>query len=354
MTQETQQIAVLPKGSPEVLAAGRVYDPEAIERRRLIYMGMLEQILELGDTAIPAGYDHQDKERRRLQVISAINYGAEVGLAPYNAIRAVYFPNGRPALHSDGPGTVAEASGQLEESWQDILVHAQIKAIADGGPVLGMFPEKLRAPLQFWALGMMSRAVEDRNYRCAVALAWRRGRAIPNIRWFDTIWAATSGLLDKRPRGKDGPWQLYTDRMLRARATTYALRDTIPEAFQGMYLEDEMAEIVARERGELGAAAPPSDGLKAVIDAAAAPVAEDEVIRKNQIRARVRALLAKKFAGGARGQAVQVAMVELGLVGDPDNLTANQWDALGSFLDEMSPQDRRLKVAGSEGDPPAA
>ena len=138
MTEKTQEIAVLPKGSAEVLAAGRVYDPDAIERRRVLYMSMLEQILELGDTAIPAGYDHRDQAKRRLQVISAINYGAEIGLAPYNALRCVYFVNGRPSLHTDGPGTVAEASGQLEESWQDLLVYAQIKAIADGGPVLEM------------------------------------------------------------------------------------------------------------------------------------------------------------------------------------------------------------------------
>ncbi len=353
MTEKTQEIAVLPKGSAEVLAAGRVYDPDAIERRRVLYMSMLEQILELGDTAIPAGYDHRDQAKRRLQVISAINYGAEIGLAPYNALRCVYFVNGRPSLHTDGPGTVAEASGQLEESWQDLLVYAQIKAIADGGPVLEMFPPKLRAPLQFWAIGMMSRAIEDRNYRCAVALAWRRGRSIPIVRWFDTIWASQSNLLDKRPGGKDGPWQLYTDRMLRARATTYALRDAIPEAFQGMYLEDELQEIMARERGELGAAAPPSDGLKAVIEAASAPVSEDEVIRKNQIRARVRAMLTKKFPAQARGLAVQVAMRELGHEGDPDNLTANQWDSLGAFLDEMSPQDRRLKDTSGEGDPPS-
>lgn len=342
-----QEIAVLPKGSPELLESRRIFDPEVIERRRVLYMSMLDQILELGDTAIPAGYD-KDYDKRRLQVISAINYGAECGLAPYNALRCVYFVNARPSLHSDGPGAVAEASGQLEENWVQVLVYGQIKALAEGGPVLAMFPEKLRAPLQFWAIGMMSRATDDRNYLCAVAVAWRRGRAIPMIGWFDTIWANEAGLFDK----KGGiTWKLYTPRMLKARAQIYALRDAVPEAFQGMYLDDEIRDI-ERERGEGGKAANEEAVLR-VVDAVSKPVQEDEKVFREQAKARTRALLAQKFPAHLRAPAMALARAELGHA-DTETMTAAQWRGVYDFLNELSPKDRRLLPPETQGDPPAA
>ncbi len=66
--------------------------------------------------------------------------------------------------------------------------------------------------------------------------------------------AKRAGLWDKRGRnGAPGPWQQYPDRMLQARARTFALRDVFPDVLMGLSASvEELQDIPAEDAGAEG------------------------------------------------------------------------------------------------------
>lgn len=339
---ETQAIAKV--GEVEVLARVDM-TPEAIERRRELYVAKLDEIKGLDSIVIPRGYSKKDDERLA-QVRAALNFGAELGLAPYAALRCLFPVNGLLSLHSDGPGAVCEARGIIQEFWSAVVGFTQVKAMAEGSDVLRMFPETWRAPLQFEAMSIMDRAENNREWRVAIAMAWRKGRSMPIIRSFDTTDALKAHLLDKRGyNGSETTWQTFTGRMLLARAETFAYRDAFPEAFQGLPSADEAAQITAQDKPGDATEIKPG-GAADVLDAAIAAQTESAKIAAEQKRAQVMAFAAKKFGGETYAAAIKLAV---GVVfgGDKSNLTSDEWTSVGRELENLDQRDARLKKAGA-------
>jgi hypothetical protein len=133
-------------------------------------------------------------------VWAAIQLGAEVGLSPMSAVQHVAIINGRPGMFGPAMLAVVERSGLL----------ADIQETTEG----------------------------EGDGRAAVCIVTRIGRK-PRASKFSVADAKRAKLW-----GKGGPWSEYPDRMLLARARTFALRDVFPDVLLGLSASvEELQEI---------------------------------------------------------------------------------------------------------------
>jgi hypothetical protein len=131
-------------------------------------------------------------------IIVAIQWGAELGLAPMQAMQSIAVINGRPSIWGDTPLALVRASGLLDAIQEDI---------------------------------------RDDGATCTVK---RRG-AVPISRTFTVDDAKLAGLWGKRGReGGPTPWVTYPKRMLQLRARAFALRDEFTDVLRGMPIGEEM------------------------------------------------------------------------------------------------------------------
>lgn len=151
-------------------------------------------------------------------ILVAIQWGAEVGLGPLQALNGISVINGKPAL------------------WGDAAL-----ALVRGHPLCSGIRE-----------GVAGEG-EARHGWCEIA---RKGED-PQRRTFSVADAKKAGLW-----GKSGPWTQYPDRMLQMRARGFAIRDVFPDALRGVITAEEAQDMPA-------APLPPARGP--VMDAAPAP-----------------------------------------------------------------------------------
>jgi len=135
-------------------------------------------------------------------VFTAMQLGGEIGLSPMTAVRSIAVINGLPGLYGPAMLGVVEASGKLAD-------------IDEGVEGQGL----------------------DRFAWCTVQRVGRKPRTFK----FSMLDAKQANLIGKR-----GPWTEYPDRMLLARARTFALRDIFPDVLLGLsYSVEELADIPA-------------------------------------------------------------------------------------------------------------
>lgn len=165
------------------------------------------------------------------QVMVAIMAGAELGLAPFQALQSFAIVNNRPTLWGDGLMAVARAQGIKAQEWIDgegdaAVAHCEVTRPDTGETIARSF------------------SVSD---------------------------AKKAGLWNKQ-----GPWQQYPKRMLQMRARAWALRDGCADMLRGFQVREEVedyqnvtARAVPAERPNLAArlAVPndaPREGFSAV------------------------------------------------------------------------------------------
>lgn len=129
-------------------------------------------------------------------IVAAIQYGAEVGLAPMQSLTKIAVINGRPAIFGDA----LLALCQKHPLWEG---HIETSGHSD--------------QFGYWA-------------KCEVR---RRGND-PHIAVFTEAMAKQAGLW-----GKTGPWTQYPQRMLQMRARSWALRNSFPDAIGGLIPVEE-------------------------------------------------------------------------------------------------------------------
>ena len=134
-------------------------------------------------------------------VLVAIQMGAELGLAPMQAIQNIAVINGRPSL------------------WGDAML-----AVVMAHPAFGSFEEM-----------SMEEIGKAQGATCVLT---RKGRA-PHTSTFSVDDAKTAGLW-----GKGGPWKNYPNRMLMLRARAFACRNVFPDALRGIQSAEEVTDIV--------------------------------------------------------------------------------------------------------------
>ena len=140
-------------------------------------------------------------------VLVAVQYGAELGLAPMQALQNISVINGKPSV------------------WGDALL-----AIVRGSQLCEDVAERIEG---------------DGDNAVAICVAKRRG-ASPVEGRFSVADAKKAQLW-----GKQGPWMQYPKRMLQMRARGFALRDAFPDLLRGIITAEEALDH-------------PAEGLKIV------------------------------------------------------------------------------------------
>ncbi len=130
----------------------------------------------------------------------AIQLGAEIGLPPMASVQSIYVINNRPAMYAEAALAVVEKCGLLED-----------------------FDEKIEG------------AGENRKAVCTVK---RKGRKSYTVE-FSIADARKAGLFAKN----ESNWHKYPDRMLRARALGFALKDRFKDALMGLSIAEEIQDI---------------------------------------------------------------------------------------------------------------
>lgn len=140
---------------------------------------------------VPKAYQGKPED-----IMVAVQWGFEIGLAPLQALQNISVINGKPSVYGDAAMALVQASQVCEG------IDESIEGEGTPNPV-------------------------------AVCIARRKGRN-PVIVRFSVEDAKRAGLW-----GKQGPWTAYPKRMLQMRARGFALRDAFPDVLKGLITAEE-------------------------------------------------------------------------------------------------------------------
>lgn len=153
-----------------------------------------EQALTFSDYLADSDLVPKDFKGKPGNCLIAIQWGAELGLKPMQAMQNLAIINGRPSL------------------WGDAVI-----ALVRSSPLCEFVSE-----------------TDDGN--TATCRVKRRGEAEQH-RTFSTEDAKVAGLF-----GKAGPWTQYPNRMRQMRARAFALRDVFPDVLRGLPVAEEVMD----------------------------------------------------------------------------------------------------------------
>ena len=146
-------------------------------------------------------------------VFLIVTFGAELGLAPMQALQSIYTVNGRQSLYGDA-----------------------LLAVVMGSPAYVDHDEYFEVNGQQVA-GLVAADYQS-DETTAICTFVRAGKATPVTRRFSIGQARKAKLL-----GKSGPWTEYPDRMLQMRARAFAARDAFPDILRGISSAEEMRDL---------------------------------------------------------------------------------------------------------------
>lgn len=155
----------------------------------------LDEAFRLADMLADSELVPKDFKGKPGNCMIAIQWGAEIGLKPLQALQNLAVINGRPCL------------------WGDALI-----ALVRNSPLCEYIIESVDAQ------------------GTAVCQVKRRGEP-EQVRTFSQLDAKTAGLL-----GKQGPWQTNPQRMKQMRARAFALRDVFPDVLKGISVAEEVLD----------------------------------------------------------------------------------------------------------------
>lgn len=166
--------------------------------------GTMAEAMQLAEMLAGSTLVPKDYQRNPSNIMVAIIWGSEIGLAPLQALQNVSVINGRPSIWGDA--ALALVRG-----------HPACVSVREGVDGEG----------------------DARTGWCEVT---RRGEE-PQRRTFSVDDAKKAGLW-----GKQGPWQQYPARMLQLRARGFALRDVFPDALRGVITTEEARDTPPEPR----------------------------------------------------------------------------------------------------------
>ena len=171
---------------------------------------------------VPRQYQNKPED-----IMVAVQWGYEIGLAPLQALQNISVINGKPSVYGDAALALVQASSVcegVEEYFEN----------------------------------------EETSAMVAVCVCKRAGRKPVTVR-FSVEDAKRAGLWNKQ-----GPWQQYPKRMLQMRARGFALRDAFPDVLKGLITAEEAqdfptqakditpaAQVITVSNNPLDAIAPP-------------------------------------------------------------------------------------------------
>lgn len=177
--------------SIQVLPTAQTSAPQT---QRSLELNTLAEVMNFADLVSKSELAPKDYIGRPANVVVAIQFGKELGVAPLQALQGIAVINGRPGVWGD-------------LMWALVTTHPQFED-----------------------------AIEEANEKQATVTLKRRGRT-PVTVTFTQADAVRAGLW-----GKDGPWSKYPKRQMLWRARTFAARDLFPDALKGLVSVEEIMD----------------------------------------------------------------------------------------------------------------
>lgn len=167
------------------------------DKRQSLTPRNLGEAMELAKVMANSDIVPNEFRKKPENILIAIQLGAEVGLAPMQALQNIYVVNGKPSMWGDAVLGLIKGSGLLED-----------------------FEETF-----------------DEKAQRATCRSRRKDNKTDVIRTFSMEDAKKSGLW-----GKQGPWTNYPNRMLQMRARSWNLRDNFPDVLKGLNVREEVQD----------------------------------------------------------------------------------------------------------------
>jgi hypothetical protein len=164
-----------------------------------------EQALTFSDYLADSDMVPKDFKGKPGNCLIAMQWGAELGLKPLQALQNLAIINGRPSL------------------WGDAVI-----ALVRSSP-------------------LCETVIETDDGHTATCRVKRRGEP-EQSRTFSVDDAKAAGLL-----GKQGPWTQYPKRMRQMRARAFALRDVFPDVLRGLPVAEELMDTPQPQEHHMGA-----------------------------------------------------------------------------------------------------
>jgi len=149
---------------------------------------------------VPKAYQGKPED-----VLVAVSWGLELGLAPLQALQNIACINGKPSVYGDAAMALVQNSSTCDN------IEEYFEGEGTVNPV-------------------------------AVCVAHRKNRT-PVTAKFSVEDAKRAGLW-----GKQGPWSAYPKRMLQMRARGFAIRDAFPDVLKGLITVEEAQDFPAETR----------------------------------------------------------------------------------------------------------
>lgn len=172
-----------------------------------------EQALTFSNYLADSDMVPKDFKNKPGNCLIAMQWGAEIGLKPLQAMQNIAVINGRPSL------------------WGDAVI-----ALVRASP-------------------LCKYVIEEDDGQMATCRTWRVGAPSEQIERFGMDDAKVAGLF-----GKQGPWTQYPKRMRKMRARAFLLRDVYADVLKGLSIAEESMDLPATERymGPVEEVAPPA------------------------------------------------------------------------------------------------
>lgn len=169
------------------------YEPKP----KLISISTYKEALHFAEMVAKSSFCPASFRDKAGDVMIAMQWGDEIGLAPLQALQNIAVINGKPGIYGDAALALVQSSGMLIDIREEL-------------------------------------DTQTMTYTCSVK---RKGRATETVRSFSKSNAQTAKLW-----GKAGPWTQYPERMLQMRARTLALRDAFPDVLMGLGIAEELQD----------------------------------------------------------------------------------------------------------------
>jgi len=179
---------------------------------------------------VPKNYQNKPED-----VLVAVQWGYEIGLAPLQALQNISVINGKPSVYGDAAMALVQASPVCED------VQESIEGDGTSNPV-------------------------------AICRVKRRGRS-EVVSKYSVEDAKRAGLW-----GKQGPWSQYPKRMLQMRARGFALRDAFPDVLKGLITAEEAQDMPVDEVINRQIKPMSNNPLDAIVSSPLLSISEPEVL----------------------------------------------------------------------------
>lgn len=227
-----------------------------------------------------------------LDILVAIQWGTELGLAPMQSLQNIAVINGKPSVYGDALMALVQANPACEG----------IEEFFEG---------------------------TDTANPVAVCIAHRRGRKPVTAR-FSVEDAKRAGLWNKQ-----GPWTQYPKRMLQMRARGFALRDSFPDALKGLITVEEAQDYPDAAQPQV------KDIPKNPLDAIAQPKPIEETYEVLEVED-------DKVDATAQEPEAEAAVVDAEVVELPDAITVDTQEAASPVVAQETGSEWTLFVPRKE------